>query len=286
MIKENSTIVSLSPFPSITHVQSEVDKVVESVPSDSVAIYNDEEQQAQETLCSALERHSFQPTRRAHGLDTGFESHTTNGKGFGTPAEELGGGKIRLSKAGAFKNVDISLMAHEHTEPNDESVLYPGGIAGVRLTAKQGFDGPFTGTYNIVSMLRQQMHPSYRVHSTIVDAPKVANIISQRTNATCSVRAVALGEAVVLPDKVEKCIESGASATECNCSADWEEPYAEMRLIQFFWETYTVYMKPFGEEVRVTAKKFWVTVRIQATSRERWRRFILYSECCSKKLYP
>jgi metal-dependent amidase/aminoacylase/carboxypeptidase family protein len=38
---------------------------------------------------------------------------------FGTPAEEGGGGKIKMIEAGAYQGVDCSLMAH----PNPSSYL-------------------------------------------------------------------------------------------------------------------------------------------------------------------
>lgn len=352
-IEEHFTIAALNPLPGIEQVQDEIKQTIEPVLSDIFAVNNDvsrteilasshmlmtsqihdnpelawEEHRAHNTLCSFLESHSFQPTRRAYGFDTSFECRTTIGKGgrtinfnaeydalpgighgcghnlistaslvaylalshlmksytvegtiqlLGTPAEELGGGKIELLKAGAYKGVDVSLMAHPFPVANDGSVLYPGGSAGVRLNAKQGLDATFTGksahaggepwlginaldalvsAYNNVSMLRQQMHPSYRVHSAIIEAPKVANIIPQRTKAAYSIRAVTLGEAVALTNKVETCIQAGALATGCSCSIDREEPYAELRLIQSLCETYTLHMKSFGKEVEMMAQE-------------------------------
>lgn len=173
-----------------------------------------------------------------------------------------------MFKAGAYKSVDVSLMAYPFPGANDGSVLYPGGSAGVRLNAKQGLDATFIGkwlginaldalvsAYNIVTMLRQQIHPSYRVHSAVVKASKVANIIPQLTKAAYSVRAVTLGEAVALTDKMETCIQAAALATGCSCSFDREEAYAELRLIRSLCETYTLHMKSFGKEVEVMAKE-------------------------------
>jgi len=53
----------------------------------------------------------------AAGLATAHIMMTHNLPGkvkiFGTPGEEgIGGGKIQLLKAGAYKNVDISLISH------------------------------------------------------------------------------------------------------------------------------------------------------------------------------
>lgn len=51
---------------------------------------------------------------------------------LGTPAEEGGGGKVLLIKAGAFKDIDIALMVH----PSPDDHLYPPfiGIRRVSIT--------------------------------------------------------------------------------------------------------------------------------------------------------
>jgi amidohydrolase len=193
---------------------------------------------------------------------------------LGTPAEEGGGGKIELLKAGAYKDIDVSLMAHAFPVADDGSVAFPGGCAGVRTNAKEGISATFTGksahagaepwhginaldalvsAYNNVSMLRQQMHPGDRIHSAIVEAPKVANIIPERTKAAYSVRATSMSAAVELADRVEACIHAGALATGCSCSIDREEPYADLRPIQSLCEAYASHMKFFGKEVETMA---------------------------------
>lgn len=68
-------------------------------------------------------------------------------------------------------------------------------------------------------------------------------------------RAVTLGEAVALIDKVETCIRAGALATICSFSIDREESYAQLRIIRSLCETYTSHMKSFGKEVEVIAEE-------------------------------
>ncbi len=84
---------------------------------------------------------------------------------FGTPAEEKIGGKIDMIKAGAFKNVDIALMAH----PGNINCAYAHYLALQQLNieyfgrAAHASAAPFDGVnaldavitaYNSISVLR------------------------------------------------------------------------------------------------------------------------------------
>ncbi|KAL3248681.1 hypothetical protein ABHI18_011927 [Aspergillus niger] len=116
---------------------------------------------------------------------------------LGTPAEENGGGKAKLIDLGAYKGVDVSLMAH--AGPKE---LFPGvvtdSVGGVRMNARKELHCEFTGrsahaggnpweginaldalvtSYNNVAVLRQQLRPDERIHCAFLDTPTVANII-------------------------------------------------------------------------------------------------------------
>lgn len=94
---------------------------------------------------------------------------------LGTPAEEEGGGKIDLIEAGAFKNLDVVFMAH----PSQENAAYLPDVAEHDVTVKyygkasHAAAYPWEGVnaldaavlaYNNLSVLRQQMKPTWRVH--------------------------------------------------------------------------------------------------------------------------
>ncbi|XP_007949644.1 peptidase M20 domain-containing protein 2 [Orycteropus afer afer] len=94
---------------------------------------------------------------------------------LGTPAEEDGGGKIDLIEAGAFKNLDVVFMAH----PSQENAAYLPDVAEHDMTVKyygkasHAAAYPWEGVnaldaavlaYNNLSVLRQQMKPTWRVH--------------------------------------------------------------------------------------------------------------------------
>ena len=99
---------------------------------------------------------------------------------IGTPAEEGGGGKVKLIEAGVFKNVDCSMMIHGF----DRTMLHQDLLGIVRVDmeftgkASHASADPWEGvnaldaciqTFNAVSMLRQQMRPECRIHGIITD---------------------------------------------------------------------------------------------------------------------
>lgn len=119
---------------------------------------------------------------------------------LGTPAEESGGGKIKLINAGAYRDVDACLMAH----PGPSTMTEMGGTSGVdgisatRSLARKQVQVTFKGqnahaglapwhgrnaldavvaSYVNVSLLRQQLPPSARVHGVIRQGGHEPNII-------------------------------------------------------------------------------------------------------------
>src|SRR5262249_60114485 len=99
---------------------------------------------------------------------------------IGTPAEEGGGGKIKLIEAGVFRDVDCAMMIHGF----DRTLLHQDLLGIVRATfeytgkASHASADPWAGvnaldacvqTYNAVSMLRQQVRPDCRIHGIITD---------------------------------------------------------------------------------------------------------------------
>src|SRR5438552_996556 len=102
---------------------------------------------------------------------------------IGTPAEEGGGGKIKLIKAGLFKDVDAAMMIHGF----DRTLLHQDLLGIARATfeftgkASHASADPWEGvnaldacvqTYNAVAMLRQQVRPDCRIHRMIGIAPE------------------------------------------------------------------------------------------------------------------
>src|SRR5438067_375982 len=160
---------------------------------------------------------------------------------IGTPAEEGGGGKIRLIKGGVFSRVDAAMMIHGF----DRWILHQDllGIvrAGFEFTGKAAHASadPWEGvnaldaviqTFNNVSMLRQQTRPDARIHGIVTHGGAAPNIIPEMAACTFYVRAAKLDYMWEMHKRVVACAEGAAKATGCGLSViDKEAPYEPLR---------------------------------------------------------
>ncbi|OBT50787.1 hypothetical protein VE04_09311 [Pseudogymnoascus sp. 24MN13] len=175
---------------------------------------------------------------------------------YGTPAEEGGGGKLKLIDAGAYKDVDACLMVHPGPpRPAPKShdghgCCVPTGLSYGTSLANKKFNVTYTGrpahaamapyqgrnaldavvlSYNGVSMLRQQTRPYDRIHSVILDGGKVPNVITSFTKSEYYVRSATLKEATALEKRVKACLDGAATATGCEIEYEVENEYADLR---------------------------------------------------------
>ena len=143
---------------------------------------------------------------------------------IGTPAEEGGGGKVKLIKAGVFRDVDAAMMCHGW----DQWILHQDLLGIVRVAfeftgkAAHAAADPWEGvnaldaviqTFNNVSMLRQQVKPSARIHGIVTSGGAAANIIPEFASCLFYVRAAELGYMWELQRRVIACAEGAAKAT-------------------------------------------------------------------------
>ncbi|XP_065883444.1 xaa-Arg dipeptidase-like [Dysidea avara] len=153
---------------------------------------------------------------------------------MGTPAEEGLGGKVKLIEKGAFDDVDVAMMAH----PCPTNILEPvcPAIVQVEVTfngkAAHAAAFPWEGinaldaailAYNNVSVLRQQLKPTIRIHGIITNGGAKPNIIPEQSAMEYCIRATKRKEVLELMPKVIACFEAAAKAT--GCTVDVKEPH-------------------------------------------------------------
>jgi amidohydrolase len=118
----------------------------------------------------------------------------------GTPAEEGGGGKALLLRAGAFEGIDAALMIHPY-HLNQASmatlastkwqVSFTGTPAHAAMSPHLGRNAldavrlAFAG----IDALRQQVRDDVRMHAIITDGGAAANIIPESASMTAVARA-------------------------------------------------------------------------------------------------
>jgi amidohydrolase len=153
---------------------------------------------------------------------------------IGTPAEEGGGGKIKLIRAGVFERVDCAMMIHGF----DRTLLHQDLLGIVRADfeyagkAAHAAADPWAGvnaldaciqTFNAVSMLRQQVRPDCRIHGIIANGGAAANIIPEYAKATFYVRAPRIDALWELYRRVVACAEGAARATGATLTVTQQE---------------------------------------------------------------
>ena len=127
---------------------------------------------------------------------------------IGTPAEEGGGGKIRLLEAGAFDGVDATLSSHPFSNrtiipaasPKGESwslamvgyrYMYHGRAAHAAAYPEQGINALnavihlFTG----IDAMRQHLRDDVRMHGVITDGGTAPNVVPQFAAANFMLRS-------------------------------------------------------------------------------------------------
>lgn len=159
---------------------------------------------------------------------------------LGTPAEEGGGGKIDLIKAGAFEDAAASMLIHPGPRNLADprllaaqgiKVVYRGRTAHAAATPHVGINAldAFVQAYNNVATLRQQFEPGDRVHGIIVEGGTAANVIPAYTESEWIVRAATADRFEALKSRVLNCFEAAATATGCQLEATtaWD-PYIDL----------------------------------------------------------
>lgn len=119
---------------------------------------------------------------------------------IGTPAEEGGGGKVALVRAGAFADIAAAMMVHPSSRTlsgrtslasNRVEVRFHGTAAHAAAQPDRGvnaLDG-LIQTFNALNAMRQQLRPDARVHGIITAGGSAANIIPELAAGKFSVRA-------------------------------------------------------------------------------------------------
>jgi amidohydrolase len=177
----------------------------------------------------------------------------------GTPAEEGGGGKIKLIEAGAFRGVDAAMMFH----PFDRDLLMHPALASVWL--EMSFHGkpshaalaPHEGrsaltacldTFRLIDGQRVHFRDGVRVHGYVRNGGDAVNIIPERALCEFSVRAPTGAEVVEVRKVVERCARGAAMASDVSVTINARQGYLDMR-------NNAPLAQRFGEHLRALGRK-------------------------------
>ena len=182
----------------------------------------------------------------------------------GCPAEEIipltypnggGGGKIKLIENGVFDNSDFALMIHPATRNEVDPLMiavkqldieFHGKAAhasGSAYIGKNALDAQIIA-YNSISVLRQQLEPTEKVHGIITDGGYSPNIIPEYTRSSWMIRSQKTKDLYKLEKKLLNCFKGAANATGCklniiNGNGTYENLVTNSKLKNIFLENAT-----------------------------------------------
>lgn len=158
---------------------------------------------------------------------------------IGTPAEEGGGGKIRLLSAGAFAGVDAAMMFH----PFDRDLLAHFAIAAMWMEmryegkASHAALAPWDGksaltacldTFRLIDSQRVHFRDGVRVHGIVKSGGEAVNIIPELAAAEFSVRARDNTELERVKAIVERCARAAAMASDVSVGITVRQGYKHL----------------------------------------------------------
>jgi amidohydrolase len=156
---------------------------------------------------------------------------------FGTPGEELLGGKIIMAERGAFDGVDIAMITHpgggtfftmNTLACETLKVQFHGAATHAATRPEAGVNAleAMVQSYNAINSLRQHVPARTRISGIITDGGEAPNIVPAHTAATFIIRAENDRCLEELKAKVINCFAGAAMATGAKLEYEWGEHYA------------------------------------------------------------
>ena len=153
----------------------------------------------------------------------------------GTPAEEGGGGKVRLAEAGVFDDIDAAMMFH----PGQLNI--PGKDMLGRIKFKTEFFGrtahasgspdrginaldAMVSTYANINAIRQHLRPDGRIHGIITHGGDAPNIIPDYAAGLFYVRAGSRSYRDEIFERVKNCSRGAALAIGAESKIEIDPP--------------------------------------------------------------
>lgn len=150
---------------------------------------------------------------------------------LGTPAEEIGVGKIAMIKAGLFNGLDCAMMTHPSSKRMVTRIFlglirlnlhFKGRASHASAYPEEGINAldAVIQTFNSINALRQQLRSDVRIHGIITDGGVAPNILPEKASAGFYVRAKDMDELYAVKEKVLNCARGAALATGCQLTVE------------------------------------------------------------------
>jgi amidohydrolase len=179
---------------------------------------------------------------------------------LGTPAEEAGGGKALMLKAGAFDDVTVAVMVHPGPTDiagtrslalSEVTVEYRGKESHAAVAPHLGLNAAdaVTVAQVAIGLLRQQMAPGQVVHGIVTEGGQAVNVIPGRATLQYAMRAIESDSLRELEGRMFACFAAGALAAGCEYEIETPAPpYAELKPDQWLVDVCRQEMRRLGRE--------------------------------------
>ncbi|RKL29159.1 hypothetical protein BFJ70_g10869 [Fusarium oxysporum] len=173
------------------------------------------------------------------GVKNALKSGGLKGKAtiVGTPAEEIGGGKAKLIQAGAYDDLDCSLMAHPSPRNYIFYAEYPALMTArvnwtevpAQWNGLNALDG-FVSAYVMTGLLRQQLELDTAIQQVLSESSNVLNIIPAEAKSEWAIMCPTMEQRAKLEKKMHGIWNASATATGTNFTLKPELDYWNAKL--------------------------------------------------------
>lgn len=179
---------------------------------------------------------------------------------LGTPAEELGGGKVLMLGAGTFDDIAATVMLHpgpvdiaaaRSLALSEVTVDYTGRESHAAVAPYMGVNAgdAVTVAQVAIGLLRQQLLPGQMVHGIVTNGGQATNIIPGHAELRYTMRATDMTALHELESRMAGCFSAGSIATGCTHQISETAPaYAELVPDPWLSETVRAEMVSLGRE--------------------------------------
>ncbi|OBK16693.1 M20 family metallopeptidase [Mycobacterium asiaticum] len=179
---------------------------------------------------------------------------------LGTPAEESGGGKALMLRAGTFDDVAVAVMVHPGPSDvagarslalSEVTVRYRGKESHAAVAPHLGVNAADAATVAqvAVGLLRQQLAPGQMTHGIVTDGGQAVNVIPGQAALKYAMRALESDSLRELEGRMYACFAAGALAAGCEYEIDEAGPaYAELRPDPWLADVCRAEMRRLGRE--------------------------------------
>ncbi|HVJ88813.1 MAG TPA: amidohydrolase [Labilithrix sp.] len=182
---------------------------------------------------------------------------------LGTPAEEGGGGKLKMIEDGVFDKIEAAMMFH----PFDRDILAHPALANVWLAvtfrghSAHAAAAPHEGrsalvacmdTFRLVDGQRIRFRDGVRVHGYITNGGQAVNVIPELASAEFSIRARDELELERVRGIVERCAKAAAFASEVDVDVVVRRGYRDIRNNMTMARAFGEHLRALGRTARQT----------------------------------